>query len=168
MTDLLKAAALISTLLLSPWSQAAHADCRLVFEGETYIDGPCDFKPAAGGSFRMDAAGYSVQVDVFAEDTGSPLRLQLDRAGQWILMAPTGGKPKGFQGVVDAEFHKASGQLKARVDPTGQRMLMSLTANDLQMLEAGANLQLGYGPVPAYRFEKTRQAIAKLRQCVKG
>jgi hypothetical protein len=262
MADLLKAAALISTLLLSPWSQAAPADCRFVFEGETYIDGPCDFKPATGGSFRIDADGYSVQVDVqgqtaegswngdvrashmqhplhldgvlkrkgacwespsvqvcawggkrpgpapqalvrqeakpypdfhqdmigswslvqvkragqvhscygfvLAEDTGSPLRLQIDRVGQWTLMAPTGGKPKGFQGVVDAEFHKASGQLKARVDPTGQRMLMSLTANDLQMLEAGANLQFGYGTVPMYRFEQTRQAIAKLRQCVKA
>jgi hypothetical protein len=262
MTNLLKAAVLTSALLLSHAAQAASADCRFVFEGETYIDGPCNFQPGAGGSFRIDAAGYSVQVDVqgqtaegswngdvrashmqhplhldgvlrrkgacwespsvqvcawggqrpgpvpaplarqeakpypdyhqdmigswnlvqvkragqvqhcygfvLAESNGSPLRLQLDRSGQWTLIAPNGGKPKGFQGVVDAEFHKASGQLKARIDATGQRMLMSLTANDVQMLEAGANLQLGYGPVSMYRFEQTRQAVAKLRQCVKA
>ena len=262
MNFLYKAAALFSALFVSPWSLAAPADCRFVFEGETYIDGPCDFKPAAGGSFRIDAAGYSVQVDVqgptaegswngdvrashmqhplhldgvlrrkgacwespsvqvcawggrrpgaapeplvrqeakpypdnhqdmigswnlvqvkragqlqhcygfvLAEDTGSPLRLQLDGTGQWTLIAPTGGKSKGFQGVVEAEFHKASGQLQARVDPTGQRMILRLSANDLRMLEAGANLQLSHGPVPLYRFEQTRQAIAALRQCMKG
>jgi hypothetical protein len=257
----LKAATVTAALLASPWAQAAAADCRFAFEGETYIDGPCDFKPAAGGSFRIEASGYLVQVDVtgntaegswngdvrashlqhplhmdgvlkrqgacwespgvqicawggkrpasapavqaaarqearpypdfhqdnvgswnlvqvkragqvqhcygfvLAEGDGSPLRLQVDRAGAWTLIAPTGGKPKGFQGIVDAEFHKSSAQLKARVDATGQRMLIAMSANDLQQLEAGANLQLSYGKVPVYRFEQTRQALTKLRQC---
>jgi hypothetical protein len=43
---------------------------------------------------------------------------------------------------------------------------MSLGTRDLRMLEAGANVQLTYGKVPMYSFEQTRQALAKLRQCV--
>jgi hypothetical protein len=263
MNPLLKAAALAAALFVSPWALAAPADCRFVFEGNTYIDGPCDFKSTAGGSFRISANGYELDLfvegntaeghwngdvrstrmqhplhmdgvlkrqgacwespaaqvcawggkrpgpasaqaqvrqeakpypdfqqdmigswslvrvqrggqlqhcygTVIAEGQSSPIRLQLDRAGQWTLIAPAGGKPKGFQGTVDAEFHKASGQLRARIDPTGQRMLMTLTPDDVRMLEAGANLQLGYGKDLLYRFEQTREALVKLRQCAKG
>jgi hypothetical protein len=258
-----KWAAICLATLLCPWVHAAPADCRFVFEGDTYIDGPCDFKSSQGGSFRISANGYELDVSVdgntaeghwngdvrstrmqhplhldgplkrqgacwqsaavqvcawggkrpgtvpaqplarqdakpfpdfhqdmigswslvrvqragqlqhcygsvIAEGDSSPMRLQVDRAGQWTLIAPTGGKPMGFQGVVDAEFHKASGQLRARVDPTGQRMLMTLTADDLRMLEAGANLQLGYGQGLLYRFEQTREALTQLRRCAKG
>lgn len=263
MSSFFRFAATAALLATAPFAAAAPADCRFVFEGETYIDGPCDFSPGEGGSFRISANGYQVQVDVFgkeaegtwngdiraahlqhplhldgslvrkgacwessgvqvcawggkrpgpapaklvrqdakaypdwhkdvfgswslvqvrragqvqhcygstlAEDAGgSALRLQLDRTGQWTLIAPTAGKPKGFQGRVDAEFHKASGQLEARVDATGQRMLMKMGPDELRMLEAGANLQLSYGKDLLYRFDQTKQAIAQLRQCVKG
>jgi hypothetical protein len=57
-------AALLAALSLSSAAQAAPADCRFVFEGDTYIDGPCDFQPAAGGSFRIAAQGYLVQLEV--------------------------------------------------------------------------------------------------------
>jgi hypothetical protein len=263
MQFLLKLAAMCIAALAAPTLHAAPADCRFVFEGDTYIDGPCDFKSTRGGSFRISANGYELDVmvegntaeghwngdvrstrmqhplhldgslkrqgacwespavqvcawggkrpgpapaqalvrqeakpypdfhadmigswslvrvqrsgqvqhcygSVIAEGDSSPLRLQLDRSGQWTMIAPTGGKPKGFQGYVDAEFHKASAQLPGRVDPTGQRMLMMLTADHMRMLEAGANLQLAYGKGLLYRFEKTREALAQLRQCVKG
>jgi hypothetical protein len=259
----LKATLVWAAMLASPWAQSAPADCRFVFEGTTYIDGACEFKASAGGSFRISANGYELDVSVdgtsaeghwngdvrsirmqhplhldgvlkrqgacwespavqvcawggkrpgpapaqalvrqearaypdaqddmigswslvrvqragqlqhcygsvLSEGESSPMRLQLDRTGQWTLITPSAGKPRGFQGVIDAEFHKASGQLRARIDPTGQRMLMSLTADDVRMLEAGASLQLGYGKGLLYRFEQTREALAKLRQCAKG
>ncbi len=258
-----KLLATIAVLAAAPCASAAPADCRFVFEGETYIDGACDFQPSQGGSFRIGANGYQVQVDVFGKEAegswngdvrashlqhplhldgnlkrngacwespavqvcawggkrpgaapaplvrqeakaypdwhkdtfgswnlvqvkragqvqhcygfviadgpgASALRLQVDRSGQWTLIAPTAGQPKGFQGKVDVEFHKASGQIKARVDATGQRMLMTMGPDDLRGLEAGANLQLGYGKGLLYSFDQTKQALAQLRQCIKG
>lgn len=49
-------------------ASAKPADCFFAFEGEVYINGSCEFTPMGGGSFRVDANGYSVQLDV--QDNG--------------------------------------------------------------------------------------------------
>lgn len=57
-----------ATLLLSLPAAARPADCLVVMEGRSYIDGPCDFTAEAGGDFTVTLGPRSAKVMV---DPGS-------------------------------------------------------------------------------------------------
>jgi hypothetical protein len=241
---------------------ARQADCLFIFEGVTYINGPCKYTPKGNGSFRIDADGYAVQLGAFsgkgegswngdvrashlqqplhAEGTltrkgacwsnpgvrlcawsgsrpgrkpTSPVRMQakeygrgmdsmvgswsivevqkggqmdhcygmvlgdisrmqgnmklsLNGHGKWQLSAPAAGKPKGYQGRFDIEYHKASGEIKGAVDPTGQRMNMVVSDEVLEGLKSAANVFFSYSNDLIYPLSQTARAIDKIMECL--